>query len=85
MYLPNTIAASQGETAQGIAKEMIALDSNHKIVARVTSNSDGTFFMALPAGTYTLETAEDGDYGRKQPVTVHGEACTAATYTISPP
>jgi len=50
---------------------MAIVDGSGAIVARTTSGIDGTFFVAVPAGTYTVRAAPvDGLMGTPAPVSV---------------
>ncbi len=52
------------------AAQMVVLDGENKVVARVVSGSDGTFRVDVPPGDYIVTPATTDSYPIAQPVSV---------------
>lgn len=52
------------------AAELVVLDSEGKVITRVTSGADGTFQVDVPPGEYVVTPATNDSYPIAQPVSV---------------
>jgi hypothetical protein len=65
------------------AASLVVLDSESKVVARVTSGSDGTFEVTLVPGDYVVAPATSDSYPIAQPVSVQVNAGQYAPVQIN--
>lgn len=52
------------------AAQMVVLDGENKVVARISSGGDGTFKVDVPPGDYVVTPATNDSYPIAQPVSV---------------
>ena len=52
------------------AAQLVVLDDENKVVARIASGGDGTFQVDVPAGDYVVAAASTDSYPFAQPVSV---------------
>ncbi len=65
------------------AAELVVLDSESKVVTRVTSGNDGNFQVDVPPGEYVIAPATSDSYPIAQPVSVVVTAGQYATAQIN--
>ncbi len=70
---PSTVPASASLTGQVLASKLVTIrlyNPDNSIATTVTVNSDGTFSLTAPAGTYTVVATADGFLSAQGPVTL---------------